>query len=198
VQAPDLVVRPVTPEDVPAVTRLQVASWRAAYAGIIPAGYLAAMSAAEREQRHLARVTDPEPRASYLLAQRGDAVVGMANIGPARDDDLDPAATGEIRAMYADPVAWSTGVGAALMRVSLERLAASEFDAVTLWVLERNARARRFYERWGFGPDGARQLVDLGVPVPEVRYARKGLERYAQGYRQDDEARSPGPDVCRT
>jgi hypothetical protein len=39
---PGLVVRAVTPADVAAVTRLQVASWHAAYAGIIPAGYLAA------------------------------------------------------------------------------------------------------------------------------------------------------------
>ena len=81
---PEPVVRAVAPADVPAVTRLQVASWRAAYAGIIPARYLAAMSAAEREQRHLARVTDPEPRASYLLAERAGDVVGMANVGPAR------------------------------------------------------------------------------------------------------------------
>jgi GNAT superfamily N-acetyltransferase len=180
---PGLVVRAVTPADVAAVTRLQVASWRAAYAGIIPAGYLAAMSAAEREQRHLARVSDPEPRASYLLAERGGVTIGMANVGPARDDDLDAARVGEIRAMYADPSAWSTGVGSALMRASLDHLRAVGLVDVTLWVLEDNLRARAFYGRWGFRPDGARQVVELGRPVPEIRY-----------YRQPDDARSPGPD----
>ena len=169
---PQPVVRAVTPADVPAVTRLQVASWQAAYAGIIPAGYLAAMSAAEREQRHLARVTDPEPRAAYLLAERDGAVVGMANVGPARDDDLDPAVTGEIRAMYADPGAWSTGVGSALMRAGLERLRAGGFTTVTLWVLEDNERARQFYEGWRFRADGSRHVAHLGAPVGEVRYAR--------------------------
>ena len=160
----------MTPDDVAAVTRLQVASWRAAYAGIIPAGYLAAMSAAEREQRHLARVRDPEPRARYLLAERDGSVVGMAEVGPTRDDDLDPVTTGEVRAMYAEPGAWSTGVGTALMRACLEHLAAAGFHCVTLWVLEDNARARAFYERWGFRADGGRQVVDLGAPVAEVRY----------------------------
>lgn len=169
--SPEIVVRDVTPADVAAVTRLQVASWREAYAGIIPAGYLAAMSAAEREQRHLARVTDPEPRAAYLLAERDGRIVGMTNVGPARDDDLDRSATGEIRAMYADPAAWSTGVGAALMRAALEHLTGSGFTRVTLWVLEGNARARQFYERWGFCTDGARQVIELGAPVAEVRYA---------------------------
>jgi RimJ/RimL family protein N-acetyltransferase len=43
---------------------------------------------------------------------------------------------------------------------------------VTLWVLERNARGRAFYERLGFAPDGARQdLPDLGRA--EIRLARK-------------------------
>jgi GNAT superfamily N-acetyltransferase len=172
VSSPDLVVRDVTPGDVSAVTELQVASWREAYAGIIPPRYLAAMSAAEREHRHLARVTDPEPRAAYLLAERAGRTVGMTHIGPVRDADLDPMSTGEIRAMYADPVVWSTGVGAALMRAALEHLRHSGFTAVTLWVLEGNTRARRFYGRWGFCLDGARQVVELGTPVAEVRYAR--------------------------
>jgi hypothetical protein len=34
-------------------------------------------------------------------------------------------------------------------------------------------RARAFYERWGFRTDGARQIVELGQPVPEVRYYRQ-------------------------
>lgn len=181
------VVRAVTPADVAAVTRLQVASWREAYAGIIPPGYLAAMSAAEREQRHLARVRDPEPRAAYLLAERDGAVVGMTNVGPSRDDDLDPAVVGEIRAMYVDPPAWSSGVGAALMRAALDHLRTHGARAVALWVLEGNERARAFYERWQFRPDGGRQIVELGRSVPEVRY-----------YRQLTDERSPGPDVWRT
>jgi GNAT superfamily N-acetyltransferase len=175
VHLPDPVIRPVTPADVTAVTRLQIASWRAAYAGIIPAGYLAAMSAAERERRHLARVNDPEPRAAYLLAERDGVVVGMANIGPTRDGDLDADVTGEIRAMYVVPEAWSSGVGAALMRTSLARLRAAGFARATLWVLERNSRARVFYERWGFTADGTRRVEDLGAPVGEVRYATESV-----------------------
>jgi GNAT superfamily N-acetyltransferase len=109
--------------------------------------------------------------------------VGMANVGPARDDDLDADRVGEIRAMYADPSAWSTGVGSALMRASMDHLRGCGQVDVTLWVLEDNLRARAFYERWGFRPDGARQVVELGRAVPEIRY-----------YRQLDDARSPGPD----
>ncbi len=40
-------------------------------------------------------------------------------------------------------------------------------------MLERNSRARRFYERHGFAPDGGTQvLLDLGTDTVEVRYWR--------------------------
>lgn len=171
VRSADPVVRHAVTDDAVALARLQVSSWQAAYAGIIPAGHLAAMSAAERAARHSARLSAAEPRGAELVAERDGTVVGWASCGPVRDDDLDPATIGEIRAMYADPVAWSTGVGAALMRASLDHLRGAGFSAVTLWVLEDNARARRFYEQWGFRVDGAHQVAELGTPVREVRYA---------------------------
>ena len=171
VRSTEPVVRHALAEDAEAIARLQVISWQAAYAGIIPDGHLAAMSAAEGARRHRARLAAPPARAADLLAERDGTAVGWASCGPTRDDDLDASAVGEIRAMYADPSAWSTGVGAALMQASLDHLARAGFTAVTLWVLEDNARARSFYERWGFRVDGAHQVAELGAPVGEVRYA---------------------------
>ena len=51
------------------------------------------------------------------------------------------------------------------------------FSEVRLWVMEENTRARRFYERYGFTPDGTHHLFRLTAPdgsetaIPEVRYA---------------------------
>jgi hypothetical protein len=40
-----------------------------------------------------------------------------------------------------------------------------------IWVIEANARGRRFYEAAGWRPDGARQAIDFdGAMVDEVRY----------------------------
>ena len=39
-------------------------------------------------------------------------------------------------------------------------------------MLEANARARRFYERAGFAPDGARHVLDDLDGVTEIRYRR--------------------------
>lgn len=42
---------------------------------------------------------------------------------------------------------------------------------VLLWVFERNADGRAFYERLGWRPDGASQVDDFGGAQPvEVRY----------------------------
>jgi RimJ/RimL family protein N-acetyltransferase len=39
-----------------------------------------------------------------------------------------------------------------------------------LWVLEENHPARRFYEHAGFVPTGERRHIDLGTPLPEIKY----------------------------
>lgn len=50
---------------------------------------------------------------------------------------------------------------------------AAGFHEMALWVLKENWRARRFYERAGFLPDGAEEPFEVGgAVVPEVRYVR--------------------------
>ncbi|HEY2802789.1 MAG TPA: GNAT family N-acetyltransferase, partial [Actinomycetota bacterium] len=68
-----------------------------------------------------------------------------------------------------------TGVGRALMSAAIEFAQNSGYRELTLWVLERNDRARRFYEAAGLRPDGAtKQEMHPVVPVllEEVRYRR--------------------------
>jgi len=51
-----------------------------------------------------------------------------------------------------------------------QRLAAAGFTDASLWVLDGNARAERFYRLDGWTPDGARRPEELwGVVVDEIR-----------------------------
>jgi ribosomal protein S18 acetylase RimI-like enzyme len=59
------------------------------------------------------------------------------------------------------------------MEHALELMAQDGRDDVTLWVLEANERARRFYAGFGFAADGTRKLLDFGELVPELRYRRR-------------------------
>jgi RimJ/RimL family protein N-acetyltransferase len=49
---------------------------------------------------------------------------------------------------------------------------AAGYQAITLWVLRDNQRARRFYERAGFLPDGATNVLNGLGGIIEVRYRR--------------------------
>ena len=51
----------------------------------------------------------------------------------------------ELYALYVHPARWSTGTGRALMDQVLAKVRAAGYASITLWVLEANARARRFY-----------------------------------------------------
>jgi len=73
-------------------------------------------------------------------------------------------------AIYVLPEEWGSPAGRELMAVAREALRAA-YPTSILWVLEDNPRARRFYEREGWEPDGGRQEEELlGATVTEVRY----------------------------
>jgi ribosomal protein S18 acetylase RimI-like enzyme len=156
-------IRPGTPDDAEAVARVQVRSWQAAYAHVLPAEALAGPSVERRAEQWR---TWPPP----LVAEVDGQIVGFVAVGAARDDDAD----GELYAIYVDPEHWGTGVGRGLIRAGERRLAELGYTDVVLWVLEDNPRARRFYEAAGWSHDGSRQPIDLfGVSLPEVRYRKR-------------------------
>jgi ribosomal protein S18 acetylase RimI-like enzyme len=165
-----IIIRRSVPEDAEAVERLRVAGWQRAYRGIIPDDYLDRLVPnVARRRRHLAGLP---AGISDSVAVADGAVVGWIAGGPCRDPDRLGPRYGEIFACYVHPGCWRKGAGRLLMDHALEALVQAGRDDVSLWVLEANERARRFYATVGFGPDGARMLRDFGAPVAEVRYLR--------------------------
>jgi GNAT superfamily N-acetyltransferase len=79
---------------------------------------------------------------------------------------------GELYALYVSPDWWSTGAGRALMGEVLTCLEAEGYRRAILWVLADNTRARRFYERAKFTPDGGINVLTGLGGVLEVRYTR--------------------------
>ena len=167
-------VRPARAEDAGQIALVHVRSWQGAYRGLMPQSYLDGLDVAQRTrtwERALAETDNP--RAGVLVADDGGSVVGFVGYFPSRDPDADPDLIGEIGAIYLLPGAWGTGIGRRLMEAALGRLAGAGFTQVTLWVLDSNDRARRFYEAGGWSADGAAKQDDSrGFPLSEVRYRR--------------------------
>jgi GNAT superfamily N-acetyltransferase len=182
-------IRPGSPTDAPGIALVRRDSWHAAYAGIIPTPII------DRATALGAAVAAPPPYRRTVVAEGGElpAVVGYASFGPERrvatafipagspdgtDDGSPLTADGragrvaELYALYVTPAWWSTGTGRALMNYVLTALRAEGYPRVVLWVLDDNARARRFYERSGFTTDGGTNVITGLGGVLEVRYTR--------------------------
>ena len=80
--------------------------------------------------------------------------------------------TGELYTLYVVPAHWSTGAGRALTDAALDGLREAGYRRVVLWTMTENARARRFYDKAGFAPDGATNVLDGLGDVEELRYVR--------------------------
>ncbi|HEY6077971.1 MAG TPA: GNAT family N-acetyltransferase [Polyangiaceae bacterium] len=157
--------------DLQALAQVHVAAWRAAYAGLMDPEFLESL-APEHALRRLRPALEPQPPL-LVVAEHDQNIVGFCRFGLSRDADTSPH-TGEVFACNVAPAHWRCGFGAQVMAAALSRLAELGCDTCTLWVLEQNDRARRFYSALGFTPDGATRIEAAGTayPLSEVRYSR--------------------------
>ena len=141
----------------------------------MPDSVLDGLSVSEREstwRRVLAR-HPAQPERVVLVVEEHGTLVGFCSGGPPRDRDL-PEGSAEVYAIYVEPVLVGTGLGRILMAHAEEDLASRGYLLAVLWVLDGNARARRFYERAGWRTDGASKTEEVeGALATEVRYRKE-------------------------
>jgi ribosomal protein S18 acetylase RimI-like enzyme len=166
----EVTIRPATPDDAERIAAVHIASWREAYRGVVPEEYLAALDEPAEADRWRARLSALDRGHAVWVAEDEDGIVGFSYLGPSRDEDADRT-TMEIYSIYLDPHAWGRGVARELMRTTLGAVPAGA--AVTLWALDTNERARHFYRRSGFTPDGGEKMEEFGGKhLKEIRYRR--------------------------
>ena len=101
-----------------------------------------------------------------LTARSAGRIVGLCQYGPTEDPDHDPEQVGQIQRLYVHPERQGIGIGRSLLTASVDRIRRRGGCRTTLWVLETDQRARAFYERLGWNPDGARRTR----PPTDLRY----------------------------
>jgi ribosomal protein S18 acetylase RimI-like enzyme len=163
-------LRRATVDDAPGIGLVHVRSWQAAYRAEVPAAYLTALDP-EARGRRWARILNESEGTTFVTEAEG-AICGFCGVCANRDADLDSSVSAEIAALYVHPDSWRSGYGRSLCRAALSCAREHDFREVTLWVLESNQRARRFYEAHDFLPDGAAKAEshESGVTLSEVRY----------------------------
>ena len=150
-------------DDRKAVSRIYENSWKYAYKGIIPDGYLDSI----REGRWAGNL-DIQGWSTLVLLEDGE-YVGTCSFSAARSPEY--PGSGEIISIYLLPEYTGRGYGAMLLETALCELGKQGYDDVYLWVLEENWNARRFYEKNGFEFSGDIAEITIGGKVlREVRY----------------------------
>jgi GNAT superfamily N-acetyltransferase len=166
-----VIIRLATVEDAASIAVIHIRSWQFAYRGLLPDAYLYGLpqTRADREARWRANLSGPSDVRCWLVEQDG-AMVGFASGGLCHDPDAAPSG-GEVLAIYLAPEVLGTGVGRELFGQAERDLRNRGFGPLTLWVLEGNQRARRFYEAAGWRADGAVKAQQwAGLTLQEVRY----------------------------
>lgn len=160
----DVSVRPARPEDAERVARVQLSTWRTAYADLLPAE---ALDLPEVQAAALwlgAVESPPTPQHRLLVAFERDDLVGFAASGPASDEDV-AAGTVELLALLVEPRWGRRGHGSRLVAASVDHWRGDGFTTAVTWVWERDPATRGFLTGAGWEPDGAARGLDTGPRV---------------------------------
>lgn len=145
------------------VSRIYEESWRYAYKGIVPQGFLDGISEGSWV-KNLER-----EGIFHLVAVEDGKLIGTSGYCRSRFEKY--ADFGEIISIYFLPDHMGKGYGKKLLAAVVEKLSKMGFRDVFLWVLEENHNARAFYERCGFFPSGEKMTSEIGEKVlTELQY----------------------------
>ncbi len=175
-------VRPATPADAVEIARIQLATWRQAYRGILPHRVLAELDDAWMTGRWLASIEEPpSPRHRVLVAveqAEQSYLVGFLAAGEADEaalaPDEAPGALGPEVAAVTDLVVeprWGRrGHGSRLLAAGTDTWRADGFTAAVAWTFEADTVVRGFLASAGWEPDGVTRALDVDdLLVDQIR-----------------------------
>lgn len=177
-------IRPATFDDAPGLARVQVDSYRTAYADFFPPEYLDQFSYAEQAQDWRDLISDPNWGDLLLVAV--DAVNTVSGYALGRPGQTGiPAYDGELVALHVRADIQRQGVGRGLVRAMARSLRQAGCSAMLLWVIAANTDARAFYERLGAARlHGAQQTTGPGIL--EIAYGWPDLDDIVAPMKGDD------------
>lgn len=170
-------VRPATVDDAAEIARIQVETWRMAYADMLGAHTVAALDADDLTRHWSAAVEHPDT-AVYVAAE-GRFTVGFCVAGPAPDDEIassdgtlppDADRVGLVATLLVEPRWGRRGHGGRLLATAAAGLRRHGTDRGVTWVAQSDSASLNFYRVAGWHPDGTVRTLDTGErTVRELR-----------------------------
>ena len=158
------------------IARVEIETWRATYAGVLPDRMLLGMS----ERRLTAGWRDTIARAAagqHVAVADCRGVVGFGSCGPMRAGAL--PYDGEVFTLYVLPDYQGRGIGRALLAKLFATLAAAGGRSALIWVLADNP-SRFFYHAMGGALVAVRRERQWGSVLRAMAYGWSDLAEIAR------------------
>jgi len=173
----DATVRPAAPSDAAEIARIQLDTWRTAYADLLPATVLAGFDSDEAQRTW--RQTIEQGPAQVFVAVESDWLVGFCAAGPSPEDETagadgapakDSATVTLVSTLLVEPRWGRRGHGGRLLAEAGAAMLATGSTRGIAWVPEPDKASLGFYDRAGWVADGTVRTLDAGGrPLREVR-----------------------------
>jgi ribosomal protein S18 acetylase RimI-like enzyme len=158
--ADTLTVRTAVVDDAEPVMNLHIRARTSYYQGFLPDDELA-----EQNRRDIADYQQMITAGNRTVrcAELDGRLVGFLLIAKPYYPDPDSAVGSELYQIHVDPGQFRRGVGSRLHRTAVAIWRECDVAVARLWVWEFNERAREFYRRNGWRPDGQHRPDDPRV-----------------------------------
>ena len=156
-------VRQATMQDAASIARIDVETWRATYAGMLPDRLLVGLSAGRRASTWAMELSR-HPADILVAENEKHEILGFGSCGAQRSARIDYG--GEIYTLYVTPDLQGNGIGRQLLLGLFSRLLRAGHNSAALWVLQGNP-SRYFYERLG-GTLALRKSMTVGGQTVEA------------------------------
>lgn len=144
---PQSLIRDATLADAPAIARLHLRSWLAAYEAIAPAEAVRVLTEEVRRKRWTEMLASPKPRWVCRVVE-DDGAVQAVGVACAPSEALF-GDRGEVRHLYVEPDLRRSGLGRRMTAELTEVIAGWGYAGLALSVVVENAPARAFYAALG-------------------------------------------------
>ena len=164
-----MILRAATHDDIPAIARVHVDTWRTTYQGIFPDEVLQRMTYQQREQgwRSIFAGALEKEQFTYVSENPHGQIIGFAYGGLERGGHS--VYQGELYALYILEAYQRQGIGRQLVQAIAHQLAQMNIQTLLVWVLEDNP-ACRFYEAIGGQKVAQKAIARGGATLTEVAY----------------------------
>lgn len=170
----DVSVRPAVAGDASELARIQIDTWRLAYADLLPAPVLAGLSLAEAEASWAQAITAaPTARHRVLVAMEQQWRVGFVAFGPAaerEDNDPEPDTTIAVGPVLVEPRWGRRGHASRLLAATVDLARQDGMTRAIAWIPEGDTPTRDFLLSTGWAPDGLVRALETGAgELREIR-----------------------------